>query len=310
MLIRDFCHSGCFTLLSCYMRSRSGKWVLGALLFALVGTLWSLRGMARDLWFESHRPTLPPATSFIVQPSSSTGVVPSMITTTTPRVIPTVPFVSTTNTTVISSRAATSSKISTPRVVTHLPESVNLHVPFLSQAPNQVWSMPYQEACEEASLIMVDAYLRGRTKSYPPSEGDERLLDLIAHEVSMGLSPDLTAHEIEQVVNSYYSDRRVDLMSPPSIERIRASLAAGFPVIIPASGKALGNPNFRNGGPLYHMLVIKGYLSDGRWITNDPGTRRGADYIYDQDVLMQAIHDWNGGDVTHGTPIMIVVKPK
>ena len=55
------------------------------------------------------------------------------------------------------------------------------------------------------------------------------------------------------------------------------------------------------------MLIIKGYTKEGNFITNDPGTRRGADFIYSPGVLMNAIHDWNGGDVDNGKKVMIVV---
>jgi hypothetical protein len=82
----------------------------------------------------------------------------------------------------------------------------------------------------------------------------------------------------------------------------------GVPVIIPASGKELQNPNFRNGGPPYHMLVMKGYLADGRWIVNDPGTRKGADYLYGKQLLLNAVHDWNGGDVPRGSSVAFVIE--
>jgi len=56
------------------------------------------------------------------------------------------------------------------------------------------------------------------------------------------------------------------------------------------------------------MLLLKGYTSDGEFITNDPGTRNGRNYVYKQAVLMAAIHDWNGGDVMNGVPVVIVYK--
>ena len=61
-------------------------------------------------------------------------------------------------------------------------------------------------------------------------------------------------------------------------------------------------------GPLYHMLVVKGYTKDGTIITNDPGTRRGADFLYDPDALFNAVHDWNGGNVNEGAKVMVVVE--
>jgi hypothetical protein len=73
------------------------------------------------------------------------------------------------------------------------------------------------------------------------------------------------------------------------------------------AGRQLGNPNYKQPGPLYHMLVIKGYKKNGDFITNDSGTRKGADYIYQADVIMQAMHDWNGGKVKTGKKVMLIV---
>jgi len=189
-------------------------------------------------------------------------------------------------------------------------KQLNLAVPFLSQAPKQNWAMPYQEACEEASMIMVDAYYRGRSKAFAPEEGDRAILGLVAFEERAHKTPDLTAQETADMIQSYFKKRKAVVASTITAEAIKRELLAGHPVIVPASGKALHNPNFHNGGPVYHMLVIKGYLADGRWITNDPGTRRGADYVYSTDVLLRAIHDWNGGSVTTGTPRMVIMTSK
>ena len=42
--------------------------------------------------------------------------------------------------------------------------------------------------------------------------------------------------------------------------------------------------------------MIRGYDSDkGEFITNDPGTKRGELYRYDQDVLYNAIRDYPSG---------------
>ena len=91
---------------------------------------------------------------------------------------------------------------------------------------------------------------------------------------------------------------------------IKTALNKGYPVILPAHGKELLNPNFRNGGPEYHMLVIKGYKADGSWIVNDPGTRNGPDYIYPHDRLLIANHDFNATDMKLGAKVMIVVYPE
>lgn len=291
-----------------YMRIPRGKLAGAILILILIGIVWMMRGSMRDAWVASREPSLPPAQSFQVPTTTPEGNIASTssrMATSTKSVKP-----SATSTQAIVKKGSTSTAPVATSTSQELPETVNLAVPFLSQAPKQNWDMPYQEACEEASMIMVDAYLRGRTKSYVPQEGDEAILKLVAYEESLGLKPDLTAAEVEDVMMGYFSERRVEIVENPTVEDLKRTLAAGYPIILPVSGKALQNPNFRNGGPNYHMLVVKGYLKDGRWITNDPGTRRGADYLYAQDLLMEAIHDWNGGDVLNGARVVLVVKPR
>src|SRR5262245_4045155 len=55
------------------------------------------------------------------------------------------------------------SPLPTPPPPAAMPTSMNLDVPFASQAPFGDWSQPYQDACEEASIIMVHYYLTGKT---------------------------------------------------------------------------------------------------------------------------------------------------
>jgi hypothetical protein len=76
-----------------------------------------------------------------------------------------------------------------------------------------------------------------------------------------------------------------------SEDDIKKELVAGNLVILSFNGKQLGNPNFRNGGPVYHMLVVRGYNTQG-FVTNDPGTRNGMNYSYSWDTLYNAAGEW------------------
>jgi uncharacterized protein YvpB len=175
------------------------------------------------------------------------------------------------------------------------------------QAPTQNWDEIHNEACEEASAIMLAAYYKNESE-ITTEEAEARIMDAITFESeTYGYHLDTTAAETAQTLREHFGVANAQVINPTSIEDIKSLLAAGHPVIIPAYGRALGNPFFRGEGPLYHMLVIKGYTGK-HFITNDPGTRRGADYTYDFDVLWNAIHDWNGGDVPNGAKIMIAVE--
>ena len=188
-----------------------------------------------------------------------------------------------------------------------LPSEKLLSVPFTSQAPHANWDMPYQEACEEASLLMVAGYYRGERGDYMPDAADRMILDLVDFEEGMGLPMDITVAEAKKVVEAYYSDLQATVIPIEDAEDIKLFLAKGIPVIVPADGKVLPNPNFQNGGPIYHMLVVIGYTDDGQFITNDPGTRLGKSFLYEEQALIDAIHDWNGGDVPNGEKVGLIV---
>lgn len=73
---------------------------------------------------------------------------------------------------------------------------------------------------------------------------------------------------------------------------LKKALAAGHPVLLPLNAKILKNTKYQNGGPLYHMIVIRGYNEKG-FIVNDPGTNEGNNNVYPFAVLEAASSDWN-----------------
>jgi len=273
---------------------------LGIVAIVVLVTAYLSRGWFRDAWEQWQRLTLPAATGYQVPVTSNK----LQVTSTYGTVTGTLPEAG------IKKPSAVTPPPDPLAWIGTFPDEINLAVPFTSQAPKQVWDMPYQEACEEAAMLMVDSYYRGRTAKFTPDEGDAAILKLIAYEnIHYEGKADMTAAEVATFVKEYYGYKQVIVRELTTLDQVKAALALGYPVMTPAYGKALGNPNFRNGGPPYHMLVIKGYLKDGRIITNDSGTRKGADYVYDPQVLFNALHDWNGGDVPHGKKMMIVVIP-
>jgi len=71
---------------------------------------------------------------------------------------------------------------------------------------------------------------------------------------------------------------------------IKKILSEGYIIIAPTYGQKLNNPHFTPPGPVYHMLVIKGYDSEN-FITNDPGIWQGKNFIYSYDNLFNSICD-------------------
>ncbi len=194
-----------------------------------------------------------------------------------------------------------------PTTNSSLPSEINLAVSFTSQAPAKNWGLPYAEFCEEASALMAASYINGW--SIPSIEfADQKMLEIKEFEEQrFGYYKDTTAEETAVILREFYKIEKVKVMYEPTIQDIKKALSENRVVLVPAAGRQLGNPYFQSPGPIYHMLVIKGYTKEGNFITNDPGTRRGADFIYAPDVLMNANHDWNGGDVNNGRKVVIIV---
>lgn len=208
-------------------------------------------------------------------------------------------------TTVTPKILPTQSKL--PVVSPQLSIEVNLDIPFTSQAPNQSWVLPFKEFCEEASVLMVMSYVNRQLISTHDYAAQKMLEIKAFEEKRFGYYQDTNAEETATIIREFYKYNKVKVVYDPKIEDIKKALAEGKAVIMPAAGRMLGNPYFQVPGPLYHMIVIKGYTKTGNFITNDPGTRHGADFIYAPDVLMNANHDWNGGDINNGRKVIIIV---
>ncbi len=192
-----------------------------------------------------------------------------------------------------------------PQIPVAHAEQVNLDVPFTSQAPEKNWDEPWQDACEEAAVLMMDAYLKGYGLS--PLFAKDEILKMVVWEEARGWGVSVSAEQIAQLMKEYAGLKNVRIQEDPTVLEIKAFVARGKPVLVVADGKALPNPHFRNGGPVYHALTIRGYTEDS-FITNDPGTQFGENFLYKYDDLMRAIHDWNDGDVKEGEPVVLVVE--
>lgn len=188
-----------------------------------------------------------------------------------------------------------------------IPAQFKLSVPFTSQAPYANWDERHEEACEEASLLMVIYYLQ--KKSLNKEIAEKEIQGMIDFETKQyGDFRDSTASDIVRLAKEYYGIQNLRVVYDFSQEALKREVAKGNPVIIPAAGRLLGNPNFTAPGPLYHNLVIIGYDGD-TIITNDPGTRKGEGYQYQIDVLYDAIHDFPGSkeEIERGRKAMVVV---
>jgi hypothetical protein len=197
----------------------------------------------------------------------------------------------------------------TPRIsapVTHSPtplppasslptKTVNVTIDFMSQAPFKIWDPFHEEMCEEITVVMVYAWKN--QLSLTPSFADTELYRIAGWEtLNFGGYADETAAQIARVAKEIYGIDST-LITDPSIDDIKVELDKGNVVIMGMAGRLLDNPNYKAPGPLYHMLLIKGYDPTG-FITNDGGTRLGKDFHFTYDNLMTAAHNWSGSEDT------------
>lgn len=177
-----------------------------------------------------------------------------------------------------------------------LPQSFLISdVPFIVQAPFGEWSDPmFQDACEEASILMAQAWVSRQPLS---KERAKKEIAALAkqEEKRFGHSVDTSIDDTRALLAEFFSVTG-EVNRGVTITDIQEAVASGTLVIMPTDGRKLKNPNFKQPGPSRHMLVIIGYDTVTKeFIVNDPGTRKGEGYRYPEAVLFDAILDYPTG---------------
>ncbi len=174
----------------------------------------------------------------------------------------------------------------------------NIEVPFTSQAPFANWENPrLQDACEEASVLMVMQWLKGENMS--KIEFKEGIIEISKFlENKYGFYKDSSAQDtLDMIIKDYYNYDKAWVIYDFSLEDIISEIDNNNLVIVPSDGTVLNNPYYSGSGPQRHMLVIKGYDRNAKeFITNDPGTRRGENFRFSFENLYNSIRDYSSGN--------------
>ena len=170
-------------------------------------------------------------------------------------------------------------------------------VPFTAQAPFGNWAdQRQQHGCEEASALMAIKWARQQslTKEIALKE-ITKLADWLKKK--HGESRDSSAQDtVNWIFKEYFQYDKVRLKKGTTLDDIINELTKGNLIIAPMNGQLLHNPNFKQPGPERHMLVIIGFDPlKKQFITNDPGTRNGANYRYNYTTLYNASRDYPTG---------------
>jgi len=171
-----------------------------------------------------------------------------------------------------------------------IPANLNLKAAFFSQAPYGNWEYPWQEACEEASILLVaNAYLH---KNWDTAQFNEEILKLVEWQNRQyGDYQHTTMVQTAEMLEANFGLKSL-LHDNPTLEDMKKILSQGHFIILPLAGRELGNPYYSNGGPNYHAVMLKGYKDTGKLIVHDVGTKRGEDYVYPWPVIDNALHDY------------------
>jgi len=173
---------------------------------------------------------------------------------------------------------------------------VDLKVPFTSEIPNGSWVKPWNNACEEASIVMVEGYYFGYEKT-TKSIAIKNMSPLFKIEDKLfGSNADTDSSRTAKLINDY-TDFTATIKENPTLDEIKSEIKSGHPVITFSYAKNLNNPNhrWRAGGSYYHVMVLTGFDDKTKeFLTNDSGDpQTGEDYRYKYDAIMNSLHDFN-----------------
>lgn len=183
-----------------------------------------------------------------------------------------------------------SQKPAEPKPAPGIQTKVILEAPFQSQAPFGDWTQPWQDACEEASIIVAEFGLKQKPLSKEKMRDEiQRLVDY--QNTNFGTYRSTNLKNTAKVAREVYG-METEMLNDPTIQDLKAKLAAGHFIIAPLAGRLLHNPFFTGAGPVYHMFVIIGFDDNDKvFITHEVGTRHGQAYRYPYQTVMKAIRD-------------------
>lgn len=189
------------------------------------------------------------------------------------------------------------------------PKEINLRVPFYSQASDADWSLPWKEACEEASIALAYYFVQWRTLTKEQFKDD--ILGMVELQKQLFWKYiDTSIAETAILLEEFYNYHNYEIIENPTLDDLKYHLARWHPIVAPFSGKKLWNSFFTSGGPRYHMLVIVWY-NDTFFFTNDVGTSRWENFAYSYETILNALHDLiplGEGDILTWEKRVLVLK--
>ncbi len=172
-----------------------------------------------------------------------------------------------------------------------IPHTSILQVPFSPQAPTDNWNR--NEDCEETSIMMANAFLTGNKGNVVPARDAQEAINNLKkwEQANLGYNIDTGADATTRMAEGAFGLNVKQIVNFRE-DDLKRELLEGHPILLPINAKFLGTQQYVNGGPTYHMIVIRGFKGS-TFIVNDPGTNNGNGNEYSFDVLKKAAADWN-----------------
>ena len=184
-----------------------------------------------------------------------------------------------------------------------------LSVPFSVQIPNGAWVQPFKDACEETSLLMVNAFYQ-KTVLTDKKDVVRQIQELVALEDDLfGFNKDTNAKLMMRLANGYLS-YEARIVKAPTREMLFEELDHGRPVIVPVNGKLLKNKYYLDPNLPYHVIVLVGYDEKAEmFIAHDPGTKYGNQIRYSVKTILNANADFQTNPKAVREKVMLFTSP-
>lgn len=179
-------------------------------------------------------------------------------------------------------------RVPIPRII---PSSLILQVPFSAQAPTNNWSR--NEDCEETSITMANAFVGGNIQDKLPAAAAQNAINnlKIWEQANLGYNANTGADATTKMAEGAFG-LKITQIPNFTEDDLKKALLNNHPILLPINAKLLQSPQYANGGPTYHMIVLRGFKGD-TFIVNDPGTDGGDGNEYSFSILQKASADWN-----------------
>ncbi|MBI5221653.1 MAG: C39 family peptidase [Candidatus Magasanikbacteria bacterium] len=175
-------------------------------------------------------------------------------------------------------------------------EVVKIKVPYTSEVPLGRWTKPWNNACEEASMVMAESYYSG-FESMDKGTAVKYMSPLFTIENKIfGGNADSDSVRTAKLLNDYLSVNAL-IKTAPTLEEIKDQLRQRKPVITFHYAKEIKNSNYhwRAGGSYYHVMLLVGFDDNtNEFLVHDSGDDKTGEYHrYSYDVIMNSLRDFN-----------------